>query len=420
MKNPAVPWTLRKRLQKLRPASMPELGPLVGEARIHLEPGGVDDCLRLVRVDRADRVHDRAPRSHALRRCLQQLELELGERLGAPAKVGATIEDAEPGTRSIDERAVESRQLGGKRAAVRDDDTDVRRAEAARRLVQLTRAGFVDLDRSDVARQHRRLPPWRRAQVERALAVLRADDEPDQLRRRALRPDPAFRERGLVDPVDVPRAGNVGVGRAGDLAAHETDGRLPRLVEGAHELESVDRAEVAPPCLGNPVRIGVLQRGLGRRPFRESVEKRCDPLSDAAEHGVRERDGTFETGATDELDRFVDRRVAGDAVDEPELVGAQSERCPDGRIEAAHGPAAERLDRVVERSHALDRAERQPLRERAIALVEGCRRRSKSTIRVRLVLEHAQEDVERRDAGRAYGRSPRSHASYAIRRPPSG
>ena len=85
-----------------------------------------------------------------------------------------------------------------------------------------------------------------------------------------------------------------------------------------------------------------------------------------------------------------------------------------------HAPATERLDRVVERSHALDSTERQPLRERAITLVEGGRRRSESTIRVCLVLEHAPEDVERRDASGAYGRSPRSHASYAIRRPPSG
>ena len=75
---------------------------------------------------------------------------------------------------------------------------------------------------------------------------------------------------------------------------------------------------------------------------------------------------------------------------------------------------------MVERSHALDGTEREPLRERAITLVEGGRRRSERTIRVRLVLEHAQEDVERRDARGAYGRSPRSHASYVIRRPPSG
>ena len=298
MKNPAVPWTCGSVCRNSGRRRVPELRPLVGEARVDLEPRSVDDRLRLVCVDRADRVHDRASRSNALCRCLQQLELELGERLGAPAKVGATIEDAEPGARSVDERAVESRELGGKRAAVRDDDTDVRRAEAARRLVQLARAGFVDLDRRDVARQHRRLPSWRRAQVERALAVLRADDEPDQLGRCALRPDPALGERGLVDPVDVPRAGNVGVGRAGDLAAHETDDGLPRLVERAHELESVDRAEVAPPRLGNPVRVGVLQRGLGRRPFRAERREaaRCRPRRGGARRSrtrrhVRDRRG---------------------------------------------------------------------------------------------------------------------------------
>ena len=146
----------------------------------------------------------------------------------------------------------------------------------------------------------------------------------------------------------------------------------------------------------------------------------ADAVRDAAQHGVRERHCPLEAGAADELDGLVDRRVAGDPVDEPELVGAESERRSDGRVEAAYGPTAEGLDRVVERSDALDGTERQPLRERAIALVECCSRRSERTIRVRPVLEHAQEDVERRDAGGAYGRSPRSHASYAIRRPPSG
>jgi hypothetical protein len=73
--------------------------------------------------------------------------------------------------------------------------------------------------------------------------------------------------------------------------------------------------------------------------------------------------------------------------------------------------SAELLDRVVERAHALDRTEGEPLGERSITLVEVGSSGTKRAIRIRLVVEHPHEDVERRDACRAYGRRPRSHAS---------
>ena len=145
-----------------------------------------------------------------------------------------------------------------------------------------------------------------------------------------------------------------------------------------------------------------------------------DAVGDTAQHGVRERDGTLEARAANELDGLVDRRVPCDAVDESELVRAEPERRSHGRVEAAQRSPPERLDRMVERARALNGAEREPLRERAIAFVETGRGAAKGAIRVRVVLEDAQEDVERRDAGGAYARRPRSHASYAIRRPPSG
>ena len=113
----------------------------------------------------------------------------------------------------------------------------------------------------------------------------------------------------------------------------------------------------------------------------------------------------------DELDRLVHRGVARDAVDEPELVRTETEGSSHGRVETVDAPSAELLDRVVERADALDGAEGEPLRERSITLVELGSGGTKCAIRVRPVLEHAHEDVERRDACRAYGRRPRSHAS---------
>ena len=137
---------------------------------------------------------------------------------------------------------------------------------------------------------------------------------------------------------------------------------------------------------------------------------------------MRRADGIrpLETGTSHELDRLVHRRVARDPVDERELIRAEAKRRPDGSIESRDPSSAERLDRVVERPGALDRTVREPLGERAVAVVEPGDRRAESAVRVRVVLEDAPQDVESRGACRAYGRRPRSHASYAMRRPPSG
>jgi len=75
-----------------------------------------------------------------------------------------------------------------------------------------------------------------------------------------------------------------------------------------------------------------------------------------------------------------------------------------------HLPAAEHLDGVVERPHALHRAEGEPLGECPISVVEprgGCSQRA---VGVRAVLEDAEQDLERRASRGAY-LSPRSHAS---------
>ncbi len=162
------------------------------------------------------------------------------------------------------------------------------------------------------------------------------------------------------------------------------------------------------------------QRRFRRRPLGELLEKRGDAFGEPAKHGVRERHGTLQPRAADELDGLVDCRVPGDALDEAELVGAESQRSSHRRVEPVHSPAPEPLDRVVERACALHGAVCETLRERTVTVVETGHGGAQCSIRVCAFLEHANEDGVRRRARRAYGRRPRSHASYVIRRPPSG
>ena len=151
----------------------------------------------------------------------------------------------------------------------------------------------------------------------------------------------------------------------------------------------------------------MLERALGER-----LEERADPLADAAEHGVRERDSALEPGAADELHRFVHGRVARHPVEIAELVGAEPQRRANGRVELANRPLAQRLDRVIERPHPLDRAVREPPRQRRVALVEPRRRRAERPIGVRVVLEDAAQHLVGGLARRRDGhRSPRRNSS---------
>ena len=102
---------------------MRELGPLLAE-RLRFEPEGVDDRFVLVCVERADGVEDRAARARALGGGAQQPELQLGQRLRAPAQVGPAVEHAEAGARRVDERAIEARRV--ELAHVGIDDAHVR------------------------------------------------------------------------------------------------------------------------------------------------------------------------------------------------------------------------------------------------------------------------------------------------------
>jgi hypothetical protein len=155
----------------------------------------------------------------------------------------------------------------------------------------------------------------------------------------------------------------------------------------------------------------VLERSLGSARLGEGGEQRRDPLGKPTEYGVRERDRALQTGTAHQLDGFVDRGVARNAIDESELVGPQSQSRTHGRIEASDAAPAKRLDGVVECSGALNRTERKSLRQCAVARVEAGNRRWESAISVRAVLEDSQQNLKSRRAGRPYDRSPRSHAS---------
>ena len=102
---------------------------------------------------------------------------------------------------------------------------------------------------------------------------------------------------------------------------------------------------------------------------------------------------------TSSTDSF-DGRVAGHAAEEAELVGAEAERREHGRVELSHRPLPERLDRVVERSHPLHRAERELSRERPVAVVEPLRCGAERPVGVGVLLEDAADDLVRREPGR--------------------
>ena len=272
-KKPAVPCTCGSVCRNSGRRGVAELWPLFRERRIDLEPGGVDDRFGLVRVDRADGVDDRPAGTHALRSCSKELELQVGERFGSPAKIGPAVEDAEPRARRVDQRSVEPGQSRRKLPSVGDDDADARCPEAAHRLLELARARLVDLDRDHLAGEHRRLAAGRGAEIERALPLARPDDEADELRRGALRPDPALGESGLVDSLDVPGARDVRIGRPSISPRTSRTTVDPGSFSARIRFERLVGAEVAPPCVRDPVRIRVLERRLARASSRAAPRR---------------------------------------------------------------------------------------------------------------------------------------------------
>ena len=256
------------------------------------------------------------------------------------------------------------------------------------------------------------LPPGAAHEVERPLALARADDGARELGADALRPDrparapprrPARRaaRRARRDPARPRRR---------PRAVVEPDDESGRLVLRAHQRERVVAAELVPPGARDPVRVGVPERRLLRCRLRQPLEQRGQTLGEPPQHRVRERHRPLEPGAANELDRLGHGRVRRRS-HEAELVRAEPQRRPHGRVELAHRPAAERLDPVVERANALNRPEGEPLRERAVARVEPLDRAAQHPVGVGLLLEHAQHDLVGRPPRRRDHRRPRRNSS---------
>ncbi len=157
-----------------------------------------------------------------------------------------------------------------------------------------------------------------------------------------------------------------------DLRRARAARRSPATRSGRRiSAQRLVRAELAPPGLGDPVGVGVLERGLvrpcasGRAAIRSPSSSASRRITAFANGTARSRPAR-RTSSTDSLTAACRRH----RVEVAELVGAEPKRRPDGRVELAHGPAADRLERVVERADALHGAVREPLGERAVARVE--------------------------------------------------
>ena len=236
-------------------------------------------------------------------------------------------------------------------------------------------------------RQVGRLRPRRGAQVEHPLARLRVHRVRDHHRRARLRHQRPARKQlravQVVRMVEHERLGEVRVTRrvdagARELRQHLVDARAQRvdargalggLVVGAHQCAGRVGPELLPPHLGDPVGVGVQQRGRGRRRVAEARERRLALARRAAEHGVHEPVAAASRGLG-EIHRLGDGRVICHAVHVEELVRTEPQRCDHLGVEVAHGAVRQPLEHVVQRAAALHDSVRQPHRERAVAAVE--------------------------------------------------
>jgi hypothetical protein len=84
--------------------------------------------------------------------------------------------------------------------------------------------------------------------------------------------------------------------------------------------------------------------------------------------------------------------VLSDPFGEGQLIGAEAKCGTHRRIELAHGPPSDLVDRVVEDAHALHGSVREPLRERAFTRIQTSGGAAQHTVCVGVVLENAQDD----------------------------
>ena len=401
---------VRQRQQELRPARVAELGPLGAEVVAARGRSASTTSSFSAAVDRADRVDDRAARPHALGGGAQQRELQLRQRLRAPAQVGPRREDAEPEQGASTSARSKPVELRRELERVGVHDRDVRRAEPARRSPPARARGpRASRRRRPRPRELRRLAA--RA-PRRGRACARRPARRRRARRAASRGSAARRGRrsshsgGMRSTRARRRASG---SRSPRTSRDGADDRLRRLVLRPQSARASSAPELAPPGLGDPVRVGVRSAASAASPRAGRASSSRQPLREPPHDRVRERRrrARARRARTSSTDSFT-AACGRDAVEEAELVGAEPQRRAHGRVELAHRPAAERVDRVVERADALHRAVGELLREGAVARVEPLGRRRGRRGRRR-------RRPRRRAAGRRRPRAARRRAHVGAR-----
>ena len=208
----------------------------------------------------------------------------------------------------------------------------------------------------------------------------------------------------VVDARDAVGAGDVGW-LAGRVAVEQADDGLERLVHRAHER---DARRAWPRSRSN---VSAIQSGYDSlsAPSGSDASNCAHALGEAAHDGVREWHGALEPRAPHELDRLV-RGGMRRGVRVAELVRAEPECGADGRVELARRPLAERVDRVVERTHPLHGAVGESLRKGALTLIEVFCGAAEDAVGVGVLFEDAQQHLIRdapRGRDRGHQRRPR-------------
>ena len=294
-KKPDVPWTCGSVSRNSGRRGWRNCGHS-SPSRLDREAGRVDDRLVLVRVDRADRVDDRAARPHALGGRAQQRELELRQRL-ARASAGRAA------------RASTPRPEHGASTSARSKPVELRRQRAPSASTTRTFVARRAARRSPRARARglvspRPRPPRRASIV--ALPPGAAQRSSDALAR------PASRRRGRraasrgsaarSAPPRAPARRRARRGTRPGRPVGSPSARSPRtsrttvsrrLVLRPHQRERLLRAEVAPPDV-SPIQSGY---ECLSGPSGSALEQRARSRRRAAHDGVRERDGALEPRA---------------------------------------------------------------------------------------------------------------------------
>ena len=276
------------------------------------------------------------------------------------------------------------------------------------------------------------LHPRRGAQVEDALPRSRADRPRDEHRRARVRRErplaPQVRSVGVEGLRGDESLGQRGRGARRDrqsrrelVAFHDqrvgAQRQLRRLVVRPHQRPRLVRAELLPPHPREPLRVRVQdRRRLGRGVVELREQARGLP-GRPPQHGVHEAPAP--AVRLRQLDRLVDGGVRRDGVQIEQLEEPQPERRDNRRIELRQLAFGQRLGDVIERRAALDRPERQPRRQRAVAGVEPRRLGVERAVRVGVLLECPAHDRVRHATGgcdATHRRAPRARASRGSRR----